>query len=112
MQFFLMRHLHHVTVAQIVPGPQEYGDARIALPKGTYVHLACKIGMEAIPSIESHSRQEHIIKMPGFEMLVFASIWGTIEISVHILSQKSSSWHASFPLLKTRNLNHLCLIYC
>ena len=63
-----------MTVAQIVPGPREYGDAGTALPEGTYVCLACEIGMEAIHSIAFHVGQEHTIKMPGSEMLVFASI--------------------------------------
>jgi hypothetical protein len=40
MPFCLVRHLHQVTVAQIVPRPREYGDAGTAHPEGTYVHLA------------------------------------------------------------------------
>ena len=81
-----------MTVAQIVPRPREYGDARTAPPKGICVHLACEIGMEAIHSIAFHFGQERTIKMPGFEMSVFAFIWGMMENHVHtILSQQSYS---------------------
>jgi hypothetical protein len=81
-----------VTFAQIVPGPREYGDAGTALPEGTYMHLVCEIDMEAIPSIEFHSGQEHTIKMPGFGMLVSVSIWGMMENHVlTTLSQRSYS---------------------
>jgi hypothetical protein len=81
-----------MTVAQIVPMPREYGDARTAPPEGICVHLACEKGMEATHSIAFHFGQEHTIKMPGFKMLAFAFIWGMMENHVHtILSQLSYS---------------------
>ena len=56
--------------------------------EGTCVHLACEIDTQAIHFTKFHFGQVHAIKMPGFEMLAFASIWGMMEIHAQTIQSQ------------------------